>query len=138
MGILAVANETLETVTCWAREGCAITFAVPQRFMNVAREQGFSFYCPRGHQLFIGEGDVEKLKKALKRETKRKEWAEQESARLRAKLNTTERSRAAYKGQLGRVKNGVCPCCRRNFTNLRRHMEVKHPDYSPDKVEDDK
>jgi len=138
MGVLAVSNEVLETLVCWAREGCGITFAVPQRFKQAAKEQGFSFYCPRGHCLSIGEGDVTKLQKELELERKRKEWAENESARLRVKLDTTERSRAAYKGQLSRVKNGVCPCCRRNFTNLRRHMEIKHPDYDPGREEGEK
>jgi hypothetical protein len=28
-----------------------------------------------------------------------------------------------------RVGNGVCPCCSRSFTNLKRHIRSKHPDY---------
>jgi hypothetical protein len=28
-----------------------------------------------------------------------------------------------------RIGNGVCPCCNRSFTNLRRHMTTKHPEY---------
>lgn len=30
--------------------------------------------------------------------------------------------------QIDRVGKGVCPCCKRSFTNLRRHMTTKHPD----------
>ena len=45
-----------------------------------------------------------------------------------------ERSAAAYKGHLTRVKrrvgNGVCPCCNRTFKNLADHMTTKHPDYA--------
>ena len=29
-----------------------------------------------------------------------------------------------------RTGNGVCPCCKRSFTNLRRHMNTKHPNFS--------
>lgn len=25
---------------------------------------------------------------------------------------------------------GVCPCCNRSFTNVRRHMTSQHPDYT--------
>ena len=44
------------------------------------------------------------------------------------------RSRAALKGQVTKIKRrvgkGICPCCRRNFANLRDHMEDEHPDWS--------
>ena len=36
--------------------------------------------------------------------------------------------------QLKRIHKGVCPCCNRSFTNLKRHMETKHPEHpSPPK-----
>jgi hypothetical protein len=34
-----------------------------------------------------------------------------------------------------RVKNGVCICCNRSFSDLHQHMLTKHPDFStPEKV----
>lgn len=29
-----------------------------------------------------------------------------------------------------RSKNGCCPCCKRNFQNLQRHMRTKHPEFA--------
>lgn len=31
---------------------------------------------------------------------------------------------------LRRIAAGVCPCCRRSFTDLARHMSSQHPDYA--------
>ena len=53
---------------------------------------------------------------------------------LRDRLEGARRSRAALKGQVTKIKRrvskGICPCCRRNFANLKRHMEGQHPDWS--------
>jgi hypothetical protein len=27
-----------------------------------------------------------------------------------------------------RVRSGLCPCCKRSFVNLKRHMATKHPE----------
>ena len=28
-----------------------------------------------------------------------------------------------------RVSNGTCPCCNRQFQNMRDHMRMKHPEF---------
>jgi len=47
-----------------------------------------------------------------------------------------ERSRAAYKGELTKVRKtihaGRCPWCRRSFKRLEAHMAAKHPDVDPE------
>lgn len=30
-----------------------------------------------------------------------------------------------------RANHGVCPCCKRTFSQLARHMKTKHPDFKP-------
>jgi len=54
--------------------------------------------------------------------------------RQRERAERTERRLSAQKGVTTRIKNrvanGVCPCCKRSFTDLRRHMETKHPKYA--------
>jgi Zn-finger nucleic acid-binding protein len=127
-------NATLETLTCWAREGCGVHFAVPLQFKQSCAQHGSTFYCPRGHALSFGEGEVDKLKKQLEAETKRKEWAQTEARNARDRAEKAELSHRLIKGKAKalreRIKNGVCPCCKRHFTNLERHMDTKHPGFA--------
>ena len=82
-----------------------------------------TFYCPNGHpQVFSSESDKEKvarLTKTLDAERAARQIAEHNADVLRQK-------EAALREKMHRVKNGVCPECRRSFTNLRRHMATKH------------
>ena len=39
-------------------------------------------------------------------------------------------ARGKLRAQSERIKNGVCPCCKRHFTNLERHMHTKHPEFA--------
>jgi hypothetical protein len=49
----------------------------------------------------------------------------------RADRDANRRQLSASRGQVTKIKNrvgnGVCPCCDRSFTNLRRHMSTQHP-----------
>jgi hypothetical protein len=128
MGQILRLEQNLETLSCWATEGCGVQFAVPQALLNVSRTHGTSFYCPKGHLLRIGEGEVDKLKRQVENEKQRREWAEKNAATAR-KAEAIVRGK--LKAQSERVKNGVCPCCNRSFTNLRRHMSTKHPEFKP-------
>jgi hypothetical protein len=53
---------------------------------------------------------------------------------MRADRNQAKRSLAAQKGVTTRIKrrvaNGVCPCCKRTFQDLARHMAGQHPRYA--------
>lgn len=79
-----------------------------------------TWYCPNGHgQIFSDESDEERAKRLqvqLDAEKARSALAEKNADVLRTKLADTEH----------RVRNGVCPFCRRSFTNVRRHMASKH------------
>lgn len=136
--------ETLEysgrltVVRCW----CGIAHAVPEelrRFQLHKKNEGkeFSVYCPLGHGYVpVGESEVKKLESRLARAVSEND---QIRAALKAKegqLNAARRSRAAVVGQVTKIKNriaaGVCPCCRRPFSNLARHMKGKHPEFAKD------
>lgn len=103
-------------------------FAIPEALLDASRNHGTSFYCPKGHCLRIGEGEVARLKKQLENEKTRREWAEKNA-------DTARKAEAIVRGKLKaqteRVKNGVCPCCNRTFQNLMRHMATKHPEFKP-------
>ena len=89
-----------------------------------------SFYCLNGHsQYFPGKSDIE-------REQQKRKLAERERDNARRFLKTEEDSHRATRGHLTRVKKriakGVCPCCKRSFSEsrLQRHIESKHPGWS--------
>ena len=116
-------TETLEVTKCW----CGIGFAVPDNLLRHAHNDGQTIYCPLGHSVHWAETEAMRLKKRLEQEERR-------ASSLTSQLDQERASHRATKGQLTRTKkrvaHGVCPCCKRSFTNLARHMTGQHPDYS--------
>ncbi len=99
---------------------CGISFAVPDFFQRERIEDGGSWYCPNGHCRAYTEPEVKKLQRKLA------------SAEARA-IAAEDQRRAAEKRAAAarkRTGNGVCPCCKRTFVQLARHMNAKHPDYA--------
>lgn len=130
----------LETVSCYQ---CGILFAVEASVRQRWQREGGVFYCPNGHRQGYVETDVQRLTKQLeaaKQEvaeaTKRELFAKYNATAERAAREQTERQLRARKGINTRLRNrircGVCPCCRRNFENLSRHMKTKHPHFAAD------
>jgi hypothetical protein len=119
----------LVVTSCW----CGIGLAIPQELYDLARRQkDKTVYCPIGHK-FIYSNTIEEQLAAANAQIKRETQRRRATADL---LAHEERSHAATKGhftrkkkQLERVSSGVCPCCNRSFTNLRRHMRSKHPEF---------
>jgi hypothetical protein len=119
----------LVITSCW----CGIAMAIPEDLHSMAtRHKGHTVYCPLGHKFVYSNTTEEKLA-----ETRQQLQREQARRRATAELlSHEERSHAATKGhvtrkkkQLERVASGVCPCCQRSFTDLRRHMRAKHPEF---------
>jgi len=123
-------SDELEELVCW----CGITHAVPKSLREVQMKQHdergevMGIYCPLGHShVPKGESRFEKMRKRMVA-------AEAAHDQTKAELEHTEARRRAEKAAKTRLKNrvaaGVCPCCKRSFQNLRRHIENKHPDFS--------
>ena len=115
----------LKPITCYT---CGAVFGLESGFYADRLRDRRDFYCPNGHsQHFIGKTDAERLQELLEKERARSEF-------LRREVEQQRRSKSAIKGQLTKTKNriakGVCPCCNRQFQDLHRHMETKHPDYT--------
>jgi len=129
MSTTFVCNTWLATETCCA---CGIVFAMPNELNTRLRKNHESFYCPVGHsQHYLGETEEEKLKRQV---AQLQSMIEHKDARIAADYQvekTLRRSRAAIQGRLKsvntRIKHGVCPCCKRTFSDLARHMQCKHP-----------
>lgn len=113
------------TITCCT---CKIQFQVPMGWMSVKRSDNCTFYCPNGHSQYFPEGkselDLEREKNAALR---------MDIEFHKRQTQYEVRSHSSTKGQMtklkNRVKNGVCPCCNRHFSNVERHMQSKHPEY---------
>lgn len=121
----------LVTTTCW----CGMRHAMPSELRDFqlrkhAEGDSFYVYCPLGHtHAPAGESKSEKLERRLIKERER-------SARIDAEREQAEASARAQKGHATRLrkraKAGVCPCCKRTFKQLSRHMENKHPEFDPE------
>lgn len=114
---------------------CSIRFAMPEDLERRARQRGekFSgFYCPQGHSLVYRDGENDRLKKKVQA-LEAKDVATQDQ--LRAATQEAEALRIQILRDRQRFANGVCPCCNRSFTNVRRHMASQHPDYDVSRVD---
>jgi RNase P subunit RPR2 len=125
---------TMLTVTCYS---CGVPFGMPDNLNRRFRDTQENFYCPNGHGQRYSESTEAKLKKQMQQreESWEKVLAEKEKTieyvkRDRDRIVT---QRTVLKGKItkitNRIKNGVCPCCNRQFSDLASHMQVKHPNY---------
>lgn len=136
MSKTTIAHEvTLEVIHC---PNCGTSFGVVEHLLNSLRKNHGSFYCPSGHSMSYGESsqerEIAKLEKQLNQVKEDSSYWQSEANQKARDLQHTERRLSATKGVLTRTKNriskGICPCCNRQFLNLKRHMDGKHPDYA--------
>lgn len=122
---------TLDTHVCGE---CGITFAMPTGFRTGRQKDGKTFYCPNGHgRVFCGESEVDRLRARLadaQREATRIEELRRASVK-EAEHNAIEwrKSKTRLRNLRERVKNGVCPCCKRSFVELAQHIATEHPEF---------
>ena len=107
---------------------CGVAFAVPERMWAHYRAAGGFAHCPNGHRwgFRTGTEQAEQDRLRLERDRLKQSTArlEEEIAAERARADAAERRVAQVRK---RAAAGVCPCCSRSFTNVRRHMASKHP-----------
>jgi len=107
---------------------CGITYCLPQNFSRARSEDHKSWYCPNGHSQYIPAlSDAEKLRKQLDDEKRRHSQTQMELMAAEQKVTSVQKEKSRLQK---RVKNGACPCCHRQFTQLSRHMKSKHPDFT--------
>ena len=104
---------------------CGIPFSVPETFQRERKKSGASWYCPNGHGRVYKETELDRARKMLEDANRRNTELAQRVAdsEKRAKAIETKERRLR-----NRVMNGICPCCRRHFSDLARHMKSKHPE----------
>jgi hypothetical protein len=121
----------LETTQCW----CGIALAVPANLLRAARNEGQSIYCPLGHPFSWKETEADRQRKRAEQAEARATREAQRRMAERDLREYTERQLSAQKGATTRAKKraaaALCPCCKRSFVQLRRHLATKHPEYKP-------
>jgi hypothetical protein len=114
---------------------CGVRIVMPSNLKAQKVRDQSNFFCINGHaQRFCGETEEAKLKRALEFEKNRREAAERSEASAQERANAARKAEAIARGKLKaqseRVKNGVCPCCTRHFSNIGRHLATKHPEFA--------
>lgn len=105
---------------------CGVPFFLPLYLQKRLLETHKSFYCPNGHSMsYTGKTEAQKLQDKLVELQNQANKREQE---LQDKWLDTLGEKNKLEKQLKKVHNGTCPCCKRSFQNLERHMQSKHPE----------
>ena len=118
-----VETETFVVEHCC---NCGVSFAMTSDMQNRFKEQGGNFYCPNGHSQYYTTSDVQRLESELNAARKKLTSTQFE---LAAEHSEREKIQAKFKRHQKRSSSGMCPCCNRQFVNMQRHMQTKHPDY---------
>lgn len=131
MGAVLQFTTSLESAgPCYS---CGVEHAMPANLLRRFKEEQPppTFYCPNGHPQSYSKSEVRRLQEQIA--AKEKDLAFQKSQREAETRRAEAATARALKSErkLQRVKGGVCPCCKRSFTALRRHMATKHPDWKP-------
>lgn len=122
---MTITVETgLEPQTC---ASCGMLFAAPAHWVQRhCREKGEPLFCPAGHRLTFGKGELDKVRDELARQKHLREQADAAADSANAAAAVAERKAKRLKH---RVSGGTCPCCKRSFVALARHMATKHPSF---------
>lgn len=108
---------------------CGGTYAVNERYRADRARDGGGWTCPYCKCSWGYSQDNENLRLKRELEQKARELTAAKCDTLREKQlrEAAEVREAKSNRKLRRVHNGVCPCCKRTFSNLARHMATKHP-----------
>lgn len=124
-------QQQFEIINCYK---CGISFAVPATIRKRWIDSGDAFYCPHGHSQAYSKSTVKQKDREIRNLQKRLEWQAKDASNARSQRDRAEARRRAEKAAKTRLKNrvanGVCPCCKRTFDDLQRHMATKHPTYA--------
>jgi hypothetical protein len=80
-----------------------------------------------------GESEADKMRRERDRAIQQLAQRDDEirtQAKLIDNLKQQRDIHAANERKLkSRARHGVCPCCNRQFVNMAKHMQSKHPDF---------
>lgn len=122
---------TIHVIEC---ANCHMDFGVLPFFERERRRDHGTFWCPAGHaNHYPQQSDTEKLRAELARTEGKLAEQAQKLSKVRAEAEHNEMRRRAEKAAKTRLKNriakGICPCCKRHFANVHRHITAMHPEF---------
>lgn len=125
--------ETYTTIAC-PRDGCGVSFAINDAFLDRRVNDHKGFYCPNGHTMsYTHQNEAEKQRERIERLKHLVESRERDIQFEQTRLTAERRAHSATKGKLTKVRkraaHGVCPCCSRTFANVARHVAGQHPKF---------
>ncbi|MGH3680593.1 MAG: hypothetical protein ACRDT2_10150 [Natronosporangium sp.] len=136
-GYTIAATLQLVTEECC---NCGVTFAMPAEFRQQCLDRpgidtGKPFYCPAGHkQWYTGKPAAQRERQRADQLARQLEAARARATHAEDQAAAAERSNRALRAVNTRTRKriaaGICPCCRRSFTDLAQHMAGQHPDYA--------
>lgn len=121
-------TDTLFVESC---PTCHVLHAIPlslrKRALANPGSTGTRIYCCNGHPWWYpGKPEADRLREQL-------DAVRSDANHQRERRQRLERRLIAAKGQQTRLRRriaaGVCPCCKRTFQDLARHMAGQHPAY---------
>ena len=123
--VLMFAVEFQKACSCCQ---CGVPIVVEGQIEAELRRSHRSFWCINGHQQsFRAKSETEALRDQLA-DRERQLSAERERAATNFALR--QKAEREVSKLRKRAKNGICPCCKRTFKSLARHMSAKHPDFA--------
>jgi hypothetical protein len=114
---------------------CGVVFAITIEYEDRRRDDGRSFQCPNGHGNAWSESEADRQRRRAEIAERNLRYAHSARDAARDQAAAAERSAAAYRGHLTRLRNkvanGICPVnnCRRTFTNVLAHISTEHPQW---------
>lgn len=119
---------------------CHVTHGVPRSMIDRAlADHSLSIYCPNGHSWFYtGKTTAQKERERAELAERRLGWAEARANRIDLERQAEANRARTYRGHITRLRNriaaGLCPVqgCRRNFANVKAHIEFQHPEWAHD------
>lgn len=119
---------------------CGIEHYVPKAFDDNQQALGSKggWHCPNGHSRVYRESEADAVRRERDRLKQQLAQKDDEIRAQREHREAAERSAAARKGQITKLRNrasaGVCPCCNRTVSQMARHMASKHPGFKAEEV----
>lgn len=111
---------------------CGVAFGLPSDLQEqFKRDKEKYFYCPNGHSQHYSKSREEILKEQYEKKLLQKD---NELSQLTTSKIQLENQLNKTNNDLNRLKNGVCPCCKRSFKGLHEHIKKQHPKYFTDNV----
>jgi len=123
----------LNTLLC---ADCGMPFGIPVDFEQRRRDDGKTFYCPKGCKNVYRQSEVERLREQVARAERQRDWAQASRTAADDQARAAEYRRRAAVGQVTRMRNklarGECPACEQTFPDLAGHMAEQHPEETAD------